>query len=148
MQLSSVIRPKAAFLAILAGSAAYSQNIITTAVGTTSVQFPQTALPAVNAPLESVTGVAIDKAGNLYISDARANLVLKVDATGTLTVAAGNGNPAFSGDGGAPNIAALNGPQGLAVDGSGNLYIADSGNNRVRKVSSGTITTIAGNGTA
>src|SRR4029077_7598601 len=60
----------------------------------------------------------------------------------------GNGSPGFSGDGGAATSAQLNLPGGIAVDSSGNLYIADGGNHRVRKLSNGIITTVAGNGTA
>jgi hypothetical protein len=68
-------------------------------------------------------------------------------ATGVLTLVAGNGTPGFSGDNGPATSAQLYSPQGLAVDSASNLYIADSGNNRIRKVSNGVITTVAGNGT-
>lgn len=95
--------------------------------------------------------VAVDSAGNVYNSDSLGNLVWKVAAgTGAATIVAGNGTAGFSGDGGPATEAELNGPIGVAVDSGGDIYIADSGNNRVRRVdgNSGEITTLAGNGTA
>lgn len=93
----------------------------------------------------SPLGVAVDGTGNLYIADG--NRIRKV-AGGTITTVAGTGAAAFSGDGGAATSATLNGPRGIALDSTGNLYIADTMNNRIREVASGTITTIAGGGTA
>ena len=70
-----------------------------------------------------------------------------MDTSGTLTLVAGNSKPGYSGDGGPATSAQLNGPQGVAVDGSGNVYIADSLNNVIRMVSNaGIITTFAGDG--
>ncbi len=69
-------------------------------------------------------------------------------ATGALILVAGNGTTGFSGDNGPATSAQLWQPAGVAVDSAGNLYIADTGNNRIRKVSNGVITTVAGNGTA
>src|SRR5579863_3326868 len=66
----------------------------------------------------------------------------------TISTIAGNGTTGFAGDGGAATSAQLSFPGGIAIDSSGNMYIADSGNNRIRKISNGTITTVAGNGTA
>ncbi len=103
--------------------------------------------PATSATLSIPEGVAVDGLGNVYISDSFNNRVRKV-SNGVITTVAGNGAAAFSGDGGPAASASLNFPEGIAVDGSGNLYIADQGNNRVRVVSGGTITTIAGNGAA
>jgi trimeric autotransporter adhesin len=89
--------------------------------------------------------VAVDAKANLYISDYGNNRVRKVDSAGIITTVAGNGRQGFSGDGGRATAARLNDPRGLAVDSHGNLYIADSRNNRVRKVSpAGKITTVAG----
>ena len=91
-------------------------------------------------------GVAVDSAGNLYVSDYFTQ-VWKVSTSGAVTTVAGNGTQGYSGDGGPATSAALNGPWGVAVDSSGNLYIADQNNYRIRKVStSGIITTVAGNG--
>jgi sugar lactone lactonase YvrE len=121
-------------------------QIITTVAGTDFV-FPSTPLPAVNAPLGNIQGVAVDAQGNVYAADSGNNLVVRISPNGALTVVAGNGIGGFSGDGGPATSASLDGPYGVAVDAAGNLYIADSWNGRIRKVSGGTITTIAGNGT-
>ena len=103
--------------------------------------------PAVEAELYNPAGVAVDGAGNLYIADASNNGIRKVDSTGTITTIAGTGELGFSGDGGPAVEAELYDPAGVAVDSAGNLYIADSGNQRIRKIdSTGTITTIAGTG--
>ena len=91
-------------------------------------------------------GLALDATGNLYVSDTNYNLVSKVSG-GVVTTIAGNGTSAFAGDGGPAASAEVSFPEGIAVDASGRLYFADNGNNRVRRVdSSGTITTVAGNG--
>ena len=103
-------------------------------------------IPGTSASLGSPASVAADRAGNVFF--ATQNTVLRLDAaTGILTLAAGNGTPGFSGDNGLAISAQLNSPGGVAVDSAGNLYIADTLNNRVRKVSNGVIGTVAGNGT-
>ena len=103
--------------------------------------------PAVQAQLNSPRGVAVDGAGNLYFSDSWNERIRKVDASGTITTVAGTGAIGLSGDGGRAVQARLHRPRGVALDGSGNLYIADSLNHRIRKVdTSGTITTVAGTG--
>jgi DNA-binding beta-propeller fold protein YncE len=79
-------------------------------------------------------GMTFDRAGNLYIADTAANVVRKVTSSGAVTLVAGNGEPGFSGDGGAAGAASLNGPEGVAVDQAGNVYIADTFNHRVRIV--------------
>jgi uncharacterized protein (TIGR03437 family) len=103
---------------------------------------------AVAAQLNAPQAVATDSAGNFYIADTANNVVRKVTAGGTITTIAGNGTAGFGGDGGAPTSAQLNAPQGILVDASGNIYIADTQNARVRKISGNTITTVAGSGTA
>lgn len=96
------------------------------------------------------TSIARDSVGNLYIASAKGNVVYKLDTRGELAIIAGNGSAGFSGDGGFATRASLNFPGDLAVDSLGNLYIADTFNNRIRRVdaSTGIITTVAGNGTA
>ena len=88
----------------------------------------------------------MDSAGNLYICDTGNDRIRRV-ANGVITTVAGNGTAGFSGDNGPAASAQLSNPNGIAVDSAGNLYIADYGNNRIRKVSNGVITTVAGNGT-
>ena len=103
--------------------------------------------PAVQAQLYHPSGVAADGTGNVYIADAGNRLIRKVDATGTITTVAGRGEIRFSGDGGPAVQAQLDSPSGVAADGAGNVYIADSDNHRIRKVdATGTITTFAGSG--
>jgi uncharacterized protein (TIGR03437 family) len=104
--------------------------------------------PATSASLSSPTVVAVDASGNLFIADPYNNRIRKVSASGIITTVAGNGTQGFGGDGGPATSASLDTPFGVAVDSSGNLFIADTGNYRIRKVSaSGIITTVAGNGT-
>jgi uncharacterized protein (TIGR03437 family) len=103
--------------------------------------------PATNAALIEPYGVTADSAGNVYFADQGNHRVRKINAQGLISTVAGNGVGAASGDGGAATSASLNFPSGVAVDASNNLYIADSLNERIRKVvTDGTITTIAGNG--
>jgi sugar lactone lactonase YvrE len=103
--------------------------------------------PALQANLVQPTGVASDKDGNVWIADRLNNRVRKVDSEGIITTIAGTSPPGFSGDGGPATDARLNQPLGVAVDGLGRVYIADTGNDRIRMVSTeGTITTIAGVG--
>ncbi len=106
-----------------------------------------TAAPAVVAQLDQPRDVAVDAAGNLYIADTENNRIRRVDASGTITTIAGTGEQGFSRDN-VPAVATqLDDPTGVAVDDAGNLYIADTENNRIRRVdASGIITTIAGAG--
>jgi uncharacterized protein (TIGR03437 family) len=97
------------------------------------------------AQLNGPQGLAVDSSGNLYIADTQNNRVRKISG-GSITTVAGTGTAGFGGDGGAPGGAQLNLPMGVAFDGSGNLYIAEFGNNRVRKISGGSIATVAGTG--
>ncbi len=90
--------------------------------------------------------VLADGQGNLYVSEFDANRVRRINADGTVTAIAGNGTRGRSGDFGPALQATLNSPAGLALDPAGSLYIADSGNSMIRKVSAGLITTVLGNG--
>lgn len=90
--------------------------------------------PATRARLGLPTGLAVDAADNLYIADTGNNRVRKVSRTGRITSLVGSGSPGLGGDGGPAIVAQLFAPEGLAIDPVGNLYIADTGNNRVRKL--------------
>jgi hypothetical protein len=126
-----------------------ADGTITTVAGDGTVGFPGDGGAATLARLNSPSDVALDSVGNLYIADRNNGRIRKVDVNGTITTVAGNGSQGFSGDGGAATAARLNSPSGVALDSVGNLYIADYGNHRVRKVdASGMITTVAGNGTS
>ena len=104
---------------------------------------------AKSAELFAPVGVSISPDGSLFIADTNNHRVRRVDHGGTITTFAGTGRAAFDGDGGPATAADLNLPTSLAFDSAGNVYVADSGNNRVRKVApDGTITTIAGDGTS
>ncbi len=119
---------------------------ISTVAGNGTAGYSGDGGPALNATLNSPSGLALDNAGNLYISDFSNNVVRKVSG-GVISTIAGSGLQAYAGDGGPALSAGLNGPLGLALDASGNLYIADSGNHVVRIVTpGGVIGTFAGNG--
>lgn len=114
-------------------------TIQTVAGGGSTVAGGNVSALAVNVQLLEPRNVAIDTGGSLYISDFAAHTVYKVSSSGVLSTFAGNGNAGFSGDGSSAILAQLNAPAGLAVDASGVVYIADSGNNRIRKVSNGVV---------
>lgn len=124
--------------------------IISTTVGTGEKGFGGDGGPAMAASLNGPFDVAFDGAGNLYFSDTFNNRVRRVDGRGIITTVAGNGDKAYSGDGGPATRAALNEPYGVVLDRTGNLYIADRLNRRVRRVdaATGIITTVAGTGEA
>ncbi len=129
-------------LLLVSSAAGAQQYAISTVAGGSPTPSPTV---AVNAYIGQLTRVAADSDGNVYFTSFQS--VLKLDANGVLTQFAGNGRSGYSGDGGPATSAQLSSPQGLALDGSGNLYIADSNNSRVRMVSpSGIITTVAGSG--
>ena len=103
--------------------------------------------PATEAILNNPRSVFVGSAGTVYVADRNNHRIRKVDSAGTITTVAGNGVEAYSGDGGPATDASLNSPRGVFVDASGNLYIADEDNDRIRKVDvEGSITTVAGNG--
>jgi sugar lactone lactonase YvrE len=115
---------------------------ITTIAGTGKWGFSGDGGPATSAQIKRSFGVAVDEKGNVYFSDADNRRVRRVSSGGTITTVAGSGTSGIGGDGGPATSAQLLGPRGLAVDMSGNLYFADE--NRIRMVSGGRITTVAG----
>ncbi len=123
-----------------------ANGTITTVAGNGQFGFSGDGGPATSAQLYSPTGVAVDASGNLYIADTNNQRIRKVSTNGTITTVAGTGQSGSAGDGGPATSALFRSPQGVAIDAAGNLYIADANNARVRKVSSGIITTVAGGG--
>jgi sugar lactone lactonase YvrE len=123
------------------------EGTISTVAGTGKAGFSGDGGPATQARLNMPHGLAVDRAGNLFISDLNNQRVRKVSPEGIITTVAGNGQLGFSGDGGPATAARINWPSGLAVDLAGNLFLADHYNHRIRKVSpDGIISTVAGSG--
>jgi uncharacterized protein (TIGR03437 family) len=120
---------------------------ISTVAGNGNYSYSGDSGQATSAQLNTPQAVASDSSGNLYIADTVNNVVRKVTAAGVISTIAGNGTAGSGGDGGAATSAQLRSPQGIAVDASGNVYVADTQNARVRKISNGTINTVAGSGT-
>ena|GEM_PF-578160 len=125
-------------------------GIITTVAGSSFTGgFSGDGGPATEARLDYPDDVAIGPDGSFYFSDYYNDRICRVDPNGIINTVAGNGTPGYSGDGGLATNAQLGGPRGIAVGPDGSLYIADSGNQRIRRVNpSGIITTVAGNGTS
>jgi YD repeat-containing protein len=112
-----------------------------------AIEAPGDGGPATQAAITYPTGIAIGRDGSIYIAETGAHRIRKVSPGGTLSTVAGDGTAGFSGDDGPASAAQLNSPRGLAIGRDGSLYIADTGNGRVRRISpDGRIHTIAGNG--
>jgi hypothetical protein len=128
----------AAALVLAGGTAALAQSA------------PPNGVEATSLALDRPHGVAYDTAGNVYIADTDEHVIRKVNASGIITTVAGDGEQGYGGDGGLATAAVLDSPAGVAVDASGNIYIADTHNNVIREVlaSTGKIATIAGTGVA
>ena len=113
--------------------------------GVTGPAFAGDSGQAVLSQLSGPTGVAVDRSGNIYIADTDNNRVRRINAGGIITTIAGGDGNGFRGDNGPATAALLNKPQSVAVDLAGNVYIADTGNHRIRKVTpQGIISTVAG----
>jgi len=124
-----------------------TNGVITTVAGNGTAAYSGDGAAATNASLSGPRGVAVDAAGNLFIADFFNHCIRKVGTNGVITTVAGNGSGGYSGDNGAATNASLYYPVGVAVDATGNLFIADSLNYRIRKVATnGIITTVAGDG--
>ena len=124
-----------------------TSGTITTVAGTGTQGYNGDGIPATTAQLSLPAAVAVDTAGNIYIVDTWNNRIRKIDPSGTINTIAGTGFPGVLGDGGPATSAQVNEPEGIAVDSSGNVYIADYGNSKIRKIdTTGTINTFAGRG--
>ena len=124
-----------------------STGTISTAAGNGVLSYSGDGGTATQAQFSNPSAVAVDPAGNIYVADTANNAVRQITSKGVVSTFAGTGIAGFAGDGSAANKAQLNAPQGVALDAAGNLYIADSGNLRVRVVgTNGNISTFAGNG--
>jgi sugar lactone lactonase YvrE len=127
-----------------------TNGIITTVAGSNVPGFYGDGGAATNARLNAPAGVALDNLGNIFIADLNNSRIRKVDTNGIITTYAGNGVSGFAGDGGPATNAEIKGglgsPYGLCLDSTGNLYLADTGNGRIRKVdTNGIITTVVSN---
>ncbi len=138
-------------LLLIGTSAVHSQTLAQRAAlarirSGSSQAVPANGAEATAISLDSPNGLVFDSAGNLYIADTDDDIILEVSVAGQVSTIAGNGVEGFAGDGGSATSAQLDTPEGVAVDANGNIYIADTHNNRIREVSGGTIATIAGTG--
>jgi hypothetical protein len=121
-------------------------GVLTRIAGTSRCGYEGDGGPALTAQLHDPLGIAIDRNGNIFIADLNNQHIRKVSTSGIITTVAGTGTIGRSGDGGQPTDSRLNNPRGVAVDGSGNLYLAE--NSRIRKIYvDGRITTVAGSET-
>jgi len=128
---------------------AHAQLTINTIAGDGTFAFGGDGAPATDAQLNTPYGVAVDNTGNVYFTDAVNNRIRKIDPSGIITTIAGTGASSYTGDGGQATAATLYNPRGIVIDGSGNIYFSDYGNNRIRKINAaGIITTFAGTGFA
>ncbi len=129
---------------------AVANGVISSIAGDGEELFSGDGGQAIAASLDQPTGIAVDTAGNVYIADKRNQRIRVVNTVGVISTFAGSGDSPFSGsysgDGGQATAASLARPVGVSVDSSGNLLIADTNNQRIREVSGGSITTLAGSG--
>jgi streptogramin lyase len=140
----------AAFLLFLGGCAASNNANVVTVAGNGRAGTAGDGGPAIDAQFNTLWGAAVDSSGNFYISDGGGEVRKVTVSTGVISTVAGTGTSGYSGDSGPATKAELNGPFGIAIDTANNLYIADRGNNVIRKVdaATGIISTVAGSGLA
>jgi uncharacterized protein (TIGR03437 family) len=125
-----------------------TSGVITTVAGNGTAGYSGDSGPATSAQLDYPFGIAVDAVGDLYIADTYSHRIRKIAPNGTISTVAGNGTAGYSGDNGPAASAQLNDPYGVAVDAAGNVYVADTANNRIRKIATnGIISTVAGIGT-
>ena len=126
-----------------------TSGIITTVAGTGTAGYTGNSGPATAAELNGPGSIVIDTSGNLYIAETGNNVIRKINTSGSISLIAGNGATGYGGDGSAATAAQLNIPTEISLDDTGNIYVSDKVNNRIRKINtSGIITTFAGNGTS
>jgi trimeric autotransporter adhesin len=126
-----------------------STGVITTVAGNGTAGYSGDGRQAILAKLKYPAGVAVDVSGNIYIADTSNYCIRRrTESTGIISTVAGTGTSGYSGDGGQATLARLSNPQGIAVDVLGNIYVADQFNNRIRIITNGVITTVAGTGGA
>lgn len=126
-----------------------STRIITTIAGTGAAATSGDGAAATAAGLNGPTGLAFDAAGNLYIVETAGNCIRKINSSGVISTIAGTGVASSTGDGSAATAATLNGPSGITIDATGNIYISEGDGHRVRMINtSGNISTLVGNGTS
>src|SRR5262249_11198173 len=124
-----------------------SNGIITTLAGTGSEGYLGDGGPATSATLSNPEGLGVDAAGNIYVADTSHSAMRKLPRDGTIPTTAGTGTCGYNGDNQPASTAELCFPQSVKVDSSGNIYISDGGNGRIRKVTAGgAISTVAGDG--
>jgi uncharacterized protein (TIGR03437 family) len=120
-------------------------GIITTVAGNGLTAYAGDGSPATNFPVNNASGLALDRAGNLYIADSNNHRIRRLSPDGTISTVVGTGVAGFSGDGGPASQARLRGPTGVAIDARGVIYIADRENQVIRRIdASGVISTVAG----
>jgi len=122
-------------------------GVVSTVAGSIHPNYSGDGGRATDATMNNPLGVAVDEQGNLYVADSNNNRVRKIDTHGIITTFAGTGKAGSSGDGGPAIKATLNDPSGVAFDGNGNLFVMETGGDRIREIDTrGIITTFAGTG--
>ncbi len=126
------------------------RNMLWTGAGNGTTSYPGDGSPSVAVGMTTPWGLAVDAQGRIYYVDTGQHVVRRIGTTGNVTTVAGTGTAGSTGDGGPATAARLNGPTRIAFDAAGDLFIADSANNKIRKVSmsTGVISTVVGTGTA